>query len=57
MRKKLIALSLSTLLLCQSSVVYAGIPVFDGSNLAQNILSAVRTLKSNLNEAKMIESD
>lgn len=31
-----------------------GIPVIDVSNLAQNILSAVRALQSNLNEAKMI---
>ena len=32
----------------------AGIPVIDGSNLAQNILAAVRAFQSNLNEAKMI---
>lgn len=32
----------------------SGIPVFDGANMAQNILTAIRTLQSNINEAKMI---
>ena len=33
---------------------FASIPVFDGANLGQNILTAIRTLQSNLNEAKML---
>lgn len=33
---------------------YAGIPVIDYTNLVQNILTAVRTLQSNINEATQI---
>ena len=36
------------------NVSFASIPVIDGGNLAQNILTALQTLQSNLNEATMI---
>ena len=42
-------------LLCGSHRAYAGgIPVIDVSNLSQNILTAIQTLQSNINEAKQI---
>ena len=40
--------------LCRRDAQAGGIPVIDTSNLAQSVLSAARTLQSNLNEARMI---
>lgn len=48
-----IVLSLG-LVLAPIPVLAGGIPVFDGTNLSQNILTAIRALQSNLNEARMI---
>lgn len=53
--KRFVHFTLAFLLIFSPLRAYAGgIPVIDGSNLAQNILAAVRALQSNLNEAKMI---
>jgi len=47
----LIALSLSTV---PPSIGASGLPVFDTANFQQNLLTAARTLESNVNEAKAL---
>lgn len=49
--KKLVFIILTFLI---PSTSHAGIPVIDYTNLVQNILTAVRTLQSNINEATQI---
>lgn len=49
------AVQFSLLSFLSKDALAGGIPVFDGSNLAQNILEATRALRSNLNEVRMIQ--
>lgn len=50
------AITGTTVLALPNAVLASGIPVFDAANLAQSILSAIRALQSNINEALMIEN-
>lgn len=50
-------LVLLIILLLGTEKLYAQVPVFDPSNFSQNILQAIRALKSNINEAKMIANE
>lgn len=52
--KNFIFILLSLFFLLSPYRLQAAIPVIDGANLAENILTAIRTLQSNLNEATMI---
>ena len=54
MKKQFLAIAVS-LMVVFVRPLDAAIPVIDGSNLQENILTALRTLQSNLNEAKMIK--
>lgn len=52
--KKLFRVFAMALALLAGTTARAGIPVIDAGNLSQNILSAVQTLQSNVNEATQI---
>ena len=54
-KRTILTVQFSLLSFLSREALAGGIPVFDGSNLAQNILEATRALRSNLNEARMIQ--